>query len=86
MTGWIKGTPELLLQHLRPGGWLIGRSPCLPYHVRLHKTDFIETLKLPVDPKLPPYQLTWKILNPDKTGHWDSPRRTVVIWLGGKDD
>lgn len=76
---WKQGTPKQLLDDLRPGGWVFGRSGLLNRLLRLHKTDLMTDLrKQPADQRL-----TWQITgNPDETGRYAARRRTVVVWLG----
>ncbi len=68
-------TAKDLLKALRPGGNVYLNRAGYPQYLTLHKTDFIKTVK-----KMDPAQLVaFEVRNPDATGHWERPRRCVIV-------
>ncbi len=70
-------TRDELLKALQPAGDVYVNDSRFPQMLRVHKTSFIATVKTMPDGDT----VRAEIRNPENTGHWSRPRRTVVIFL-----
>lgn len=73
-------TIEDLRAALRPGGDVYAFTQSLGGRpIRVHKT-YVQTLVATLCRQKPGMVVTFKVENPENTGHWHNPRRWVFIY------